>query len=461
MNVAIVGTGYVGLVTGAALASAGHDVVCIDSNAEKIALLQQGELPFTEPGLAELVASGIRSGRLRFSTHLHEACVSAAVIMLAVGTPSNGHGEADLTALQACARHLARILRHGCIVVVKSTVPPGTCETLQALFDAWHPEGCSSVRVASNPEFLAEGTAIDDFLHPARIVIGADNAETAAVLKTLYASFDPDGSRTLTMDLRSAEFAKYACNAMLAARVAAVNELANLAGACNADISAVFRVVGSDPRIGSHYLQPGPGFGGSCLPKDLRALCDIAAHHGEDVPLLHTVEKVNLAQLDRMMEAISSLFPGSLEGSVVAVWGLAFKPGTDDVRESPALRLLDRLLARGARLQVHDPVVNRIPQTGDDRITAHADAAEACTGAQLLCVMTRWPEFLHPDWRDISVRMNGGTVLDPHFLYDPAALEEAGLHYLRSGNRSMKWTYSGMRFSGSTWRPSNSSSAAP
>lgn len=461
MNVAIIGTGYVGLVTGAGLASAGNRVTCIDSDSAKIDLLRRGQVPFVEPGLPELVAAGIRAGRLNFTDRLLDGCRSAAVIILAVGTPSNEDGEADLTALRECARRLADMLRDDCVVVVKSTVPPGTCQAMQEMFNGRHPSGRSCARIASNPEFLAEGSAVEDFCRPARIVVGADDADTIAVLESLYAPFDPDGTRTLTMDLRTAEFAKYACNAMLAARLAAVNELANIADGCEADIPSVFRVVGADPRIGGHYLHPGPGFGGSCLPKDLRALRDIATRHGEDSLLLQSVERVNLAQLDRLMEAIGAVFPDGLEGRLIALWGLAFKPGTDDVRESPALRLLDRLLARGARLQVFDPAVTRIPQAENAGLTAHAGPAEACNGAELLCVMTRWPEFLDPDWRDISARMHNAAVLDPHFLYDPAAVRQAGLRYLGSGSRSTTWTYSGMRFSGSTWRPSNSSSAAP
>lgn len=461
MNVAIIGTGYVGLVTGAGLASVGHRVTCIDSNLEKIAALRRGELPFVEPGLPELVSRGVATGHLHFTHEMKEGCLGAAVIILAVGTPSNGQGEADLTALRDCARRLADFLRQRCVVVVKSTVPPGTCEAIQAVFDSRRPGGRSEIRVASNPEFLAEGTAVEDFCQPARIVIGADDPGTAELLEALYAPFDPGGSRVMTMDVATAQYAKYACNAMLAARIAMVNELANIALACDADISSVFRVVGSDPRIGPRYLQPGPGFGGSCLPKDLRALYDIAVRHGEDGTLLQSVQQTNQAQLDRLVSAVGNIFPDGFDGRLIAIWGLAFKPGTDDVRESPALRLTDRLLMAGARVQVCDPAVSCLPQMDHPQLSIHADPLDACIGAELLCVMTRWPEFLNPDWPAVASKMSHALVLDPHFLYDAATVRRSGLRYLGAGNRSMTWTYSGTRSSDSMWRLSNSSSAAP
>lgn len=461
MNVAIIGTGYVGLVTGAGLAWAGNQVTCIDSDQQKIASLRRGEVPFVEPRLPELVAEQAAAGRLHFTDRLHEGCLEATVIIVAVGTPSNGHGEADLTMLRNCARRLAETLTHPCVVVVKSTVPPGTCEAIQSIFDSCHPTGHSEIRVASNPEFLAEGSAVDDFCRPARIVIGTDDVASGAVLNALYAPFDPQGDRLLLMDVRTAEYAKYACNAMLAARIAMVNELANIAAACDADISAVLEVVGADPRIGRQYLRPGPGFGGSCLPKDIRALRDIAARVGEDAPLLQTVDRANRGQLDRLMGTIGALFPDGIEGRLIAVWGLAFKPGTDDVRESPALRLVDRLLSAGARLQVCDPVVCDIPQMDHTALVMHPDPLAACAGAELLCVMTGWPEFREPDWFEVANRMNHAAVLDPHLLYDAATVQRSGLRYLGGGNRSTIWTYSGMQFSSSRCHPSNSSSAAP
>lgn len=461
MNVAIIGTGYVGLVTGAGLASVGNDVTCIDSDPEKIAALKSGHIPFHEPGLPELVAGAQAAGCLHFTTGLDEACLTATVIVLAVGTPSNGKGEADLSSLEHCAQHLADTLRHRCVVVIKSTVPPGTCEAVQALFDSRHPSGRSEIRVASNPEFLAEGSAVEDFCRPPRIVIGVDEPETGDILEQLYAPFDPDGDRLFVLDVCTAQYAKYACNAMLAARISMVNELANIGAACGADVQSVFRVVGADPRIGHRYLHPGPGFGGSCLPKDVRALRSIASLHGEPAPLLKCVELINTQQLDRVAEAVAGFFPDGLAGRHVAIWGLSFKPGTDDIRESPALGLIDRLLDAGAWVRAYDPAVRCFPQMEHSRVAFLADSASACDGADLLCVMTEWPQFRLPDWAEIAGKMSGGAVLDPHLLYDGASLRSWGLQYLGSGNRSMEWTYSGMPFSDSRSRRSSSSSAAP
>lgn len=461
MNVSIVGTGYVGLVTGAGLAAVGHDVVCIDSDSAKIASLQAGQVPFHEPGLEELMRSAAAAGRLRFTAALDEGCQAATIIMLAVGTPSNGNGEADLSALTDCARRLAEILRHRCLVVIKSTVPPGTAEDLQSLFDGRHPAGRSEIRVASNPEFLAEGSAVEDFLHPARIVIGVEDDQAAELLDALYAPIDPEANRRLILDLRTAEYAKYACNAMLAARVSVVNELANIATACGADVAGVFRVVGSDPRIGQRYLHPGPGFGGSCLPKDVRALRSIAASQGEAAPLLECVENSNDQQRDRLLHTVAAYFGERLRFRKIAVWGLSFKPGTDDTRESPALRLVDRLLEAGATVQACDPAVRRLPGGHRRGFSLQTDPVAACDRAELLCVMTDWPQYQNPNWTEIVSRMDSPAVLDPHRLYNKAAMSAMGLRYLGPDHRSMAWTYSGMNSFDSALHRSSSSSAAP
>lgn len=461
MKVSIIGTGYVGLVTGAGLASAGNDVICMDSDRNKILTLQGGNVPFHEPGLAEQVRTATAGGRLHFTTEMEPACTGADIVMVAVGTPSNGHGEADLTALAECVSLLLDNLRHHCLVVLRSTVPPGTCETIQQRFDRMHPMGRSPVRVASNPEFLAEGTAVKDFRHPERIVIGVADEVARDTLCRLYAPFDPDGHRRLVLDVRTAEFAKYACNAMLAARVSMVNELADIAAACDADITDVFRVVGSDPRIGHRYLHPGPGFGGSCLPKDVRALQGIAALYGVASPMLRCVEHANARRVDVLADTVTTHFGTNLDGRCIAVWGLAFKPGTDDIRESPALRLVDRLLEAGARIQACDPVVRNFPQRAHPRLSFRRDPYATCQGAELLCVMTGWPEFCEPDWKDVATRMGVAVVLDPHRLFDAATLRNMGLSYLESANRSVEWTYSGMPFFDLKSPRSNSSSVAP
>lgn len=440
MNIAIIGTGYVGLVTGACFAQAGVDVTCLDKDLRKIEMLRQGRVPFHEPGLEALIAEGRESGRLSFQSTLEPdlSLERAEVIFLAVGTPTGPDGRAMLADLLECAGLLARTLTHGTLVVVKSTVPVGTCEEIRSVLDTQ-----SSVVprprfvVASNPEFLAEGRAVEDFLHPGRIVIGCDEPEACRTLRQLYAPFDPDGSRSLVMDVRSAEYAKYACNAALAARISMVNELACIAGQLGVDMHAVCKVLKTDPRIGPHYLQPGAGYGGSCLPKDLRALISMAQDHGEPAYMLHSVETVNTGQCERLLDTLLACMAYDFRGRCVALWGLAFKAGTDDLREAPSLALTRGLLEAGARVRAYDPVAGQSAETliTDSMFELCPDAYEACEEADALVVMTDWEEFRQADFARVADKLNLGMVFDCRQLYDAAELERHGLRHLEIGQR--------------------------
>ncbi|WP_368643224.1 UDP-glucose/GDP-mannose dehydrogenase family protein [Castellaniella ginsengisoli] len=440
MNIAIIGTGYVGLVTGACFAQAGFNVTCLDKDLHKIALLRQGRMPFHEPGLEALIAEGQASGRLSFQSTLEPdlSLERAEAIFLAVGTPTGPDGRAALADLLECAGLLARTLTHGAVIVIKSTVPVGTCEQVRSTLETQSPFiPPPRFTVASNPEFLAEGRAIEDFRHPGRIVIGCDDAQACRVLRTLYAPFDPDGSRTLVMDVRSAEFAKYACNAALAARISMINELACIAGQLAVDMRAVCKVLTSDPRIGRHYLKPGAGYGGSCLPKDLRALIAMAQDHGEPAYLLHSVETVNTGQCERLLDTLRACMAYDFKGRCVALWGLTFKADTDDMREAPSLALAHGLLEAGARVQAYDPVAGQSAQAllADPMFEPCADAYRACEGADVLVVMTDWEEFRRADFARVAERLSLSLVFDCRQIYEAASLARHGLRHLEIGQR--------------------------
>jgi len=435
MNVSIIGAGYVGLVTAACLAQAGHRVACVEKDAARLALLERRKAPIHEPGLDDLLEEGCRAGRLSFTADMARGVREAEIVFIAVGTPPAPDGRADLAGVLQCAGRLAACLDHEATVVLKSTVPVGTCERVQGLFDAAPRPAGGRVSVASNPEFLAEGRAIADFRRPDRIVIGTTDAAAERRLRALYAPFDPTGERLMRMDVRSAEFAKYASNAMLAARVSMVNELARIAARLDADIEPVCRAMGADPRIGSRYLSAGAGFGGSCLPKDILALIGMAADHGEPAELLRSVHRVNESQATLIVRMISDHFGGRLENRVVAVWGLAFKAGTDDMRAAPSLVLIRALLGAGARVQAYDPVAAR----GGDVGLAHAgltlapDAWTAVAPADALAVMTEWPEFRQADPARLAAQARLRAVFDGRNLYDPQTLRGHGLAYYGIG----------------------------
>ncbi|NGM87999.1 UDP-glucose/GDP-mannose dehydrogenase family protein [Parapusillimonas sp. SGNA-6] len=436
MKVVIVGTGYVGLVTGACLAEAGNEVACVDSNEDKIRSLRAGHIPFYEPDLEELVCPLQAAGRLTFTTCLAEACCDARVVFLAVGTPSGEDGCADINGLLACAAELADALSAPCLVVVKSTAPVGTCERLQRVLDKRLHQAGWSVEVASNPEFLAEGRAVADFRRPSRIVIGAASVAAAETLRTLYQPFDSGGQKILTMDVRSAEFAKYACNAMLAARISFINELAGIAGRLGADIQPVCRVLQTDPRIGGQYLQPGAGFGGSCLPKDLRALIRMAQDRHEPATLLRSIEHVNQRQIKLLFEAIGTHLGGDVRGRCIAIWGLAFKPGTDDIREAPSIALVSQLLAAGAKVRAFDPVampaVRRLIASPNLILADTAD--HALQGADVLVVMTEWDEFRAPDFDAMAGMLKARAIFDARHLYRRQDVMRHRLSHYRPGD---------------------------
>lgn len=435
MNLAILGTGYVGLVTGACLAESGNHVVCIDADKAKVAQLETGAIPFYEPGLDVLLHKLSGTGMLEFSGNIERAH-NADIVFLAIGTPAGKDGSPDLSNIMDCVRRLALVVKRPSVVVVKSTVPVGTGERIQAIFDSGSSAGrMGSVAVASNPEFLAEGHALQDFRSPRRIVVGTADERAARLLRRLYAPFDPDGGRLLFMDLRSAEFAKYACNAMLASRVSMVNELSDIAGRLKADIHSVCGVMRTDPRIGSTYLQPGIGYGGSCLPKDLRALIGMARDHDEPADMLRSAQRVNERQRQLLSNAIHEYFAGALNRSCIAVWGLAFKPGTDDVRAAPSLDLIQDLLAAGAQVRAYDPVASESVRAmiDDPALTLTTTAVAACEGADALAVMTEWEEFKHPDFAMLASQLKAAAIFDGRYLYDGRDLSKHHLAHYQPG----------------------------
>jgi len=438
MRLSIIGTGYVGLVTGACLADVGNDVLCLDTDAEKIRRLRAGEIPIHEPGLEPVVARGMAAGRLRFSTDYREAVAHAAVIFIAVGTPPSEDGSADLSHVLACARELGRLIERDTLVVVKSTVPVGTNDRVRAVLQeelAARGVRCR-VSVASNPEFLKEGFAVDDFMRPDRIIVGVDDAHAAETLRALYQPFNRNRDRLMVMDVRSAEFTKYAANAMLAVRISFMNEMANLADALGADIEHVRHGIGADPRIGPHFLYAGVGFGGSCFPKDLRALIHTAEENGHPAELLQAATRVNARQRSVLVDKMTRFFDGRLRGRTIALWGLAFKANTDDMREAPSLGIIDALTRAGARVRAYDPAAMdnaRRLLDGSDGVEFAASARAAAEGADALAVVTEWLEFRSPDFDWLARTLAARAIFDGRNLYDPATVRAAGLTYFGIG----------------------------
>jgi UDPglucose 6-dehydrogenase len=434
MKLCVIGTGYVGLVAGAGFADFGNDVTCVDVDAGKIARLQAGEIPIFEPGLEELVHHNVKEGRLRFTTDLAQSAAAAECVILAVGTPPGADGSADLSFLFQAADDVARVMRHFTVIITKSTVPVGTGDALRAriarLTDV-------AFAVVSNPEFLKEGDAVNDFMKPDRIIIGTDDERARSLLRHLYAPFVRTNDRVQMMDLRSAELTKYAANAFLATRISFMNEMANLCERLGADVEHVRRGIGSDPRIGAKFLFPGVGFGGSCFPKDLRALLATAREAGTDIAVVDAAHRVNEKQKGVLADKIASHFGGgSLRGRTIAIWGLAFKPRTDDVREAPALTLIDRLLERGARIVAHDPVANEmVRQRLGDRIGYAQGAYEALQGADALALVTEWHEFRRPDFARMKGLMAQPVLFDGRNVWDPEELRALGFTYYGIGRK--------------------------
>jgi UDPglucose 6-dehydrogenase len=430
MRVAVVGTGYVGLVTGAGLADAGLEVTCIDIDAARIARLNAGEIPFYEPGLEELVSRTSSAHRLTFSTDLRAGIAGRSVVLSCVGTPSLPSGAADLSAVEAVARAVAEHATGAVVLATKSTVPVGTSKRLRELVSgAPHP-----ISIASNPEFLKEGDAVNDFLKPERIIIGADDEAARSVLEALYRPLLLREPRLYVMSTTSAELTKYAANGMLATRISFMNELSSLCEVVGASIDDVRRGIASDSRIGKAFLYAGVGYGGSCFPKDVKALVHTGRAHGVPMSILEATDTVNLRQRGVMLEKVISHFGGSVAGKVVALWGLAFKPRTDDIREAPAIPLIEGLLAQGAVVKAWDRAAIRNAKARfGDKVVFGEDEYAVCDGADALVVMTEWPEFRMPDWNDVERRLKAKVVFDGRNIYDASMLRGRGFRYYGIG----------------------------
>ena len=438
MRVTIFGSGYVGLVTGACLADAGNDVVCVDVDAAKIARLNAGEIPIHEPGLEDLVARNRDKGRLTFTTDAKSAIEHGLFLVIAVGTPPDEDGGADLSHVISVARTIGEHIREYKIVMTKSTVPVGTSDQVKATIAETLKSRGAAVEfdVVSNPEFLKEGAAVADFMKPDRIVVGTDNPRTAELMKALYDPFTRNHQRMIVMDLRSAELTKYAANAMLATKISFMNEMANIAERLGADIEMVRTGIGSDPRIGYAFIYPGAGYGGSCFPKDVKALKRSAGDVGHDTPLLAAVETVNDRQKKVLFDKLSRFFGGKLGGRTIAIWGLAFKPNTDDLREAPSRVLMEALWKAGARVRAYDPVAmpeaKRIYGPRAD-LELCASGTAALDGADALVICTEWQEFRSPDFAAFKSRLKQAVVVDGRNLYDPALMAQQGVRYFAIG----------------------------
>ena len=426
MKIAILGTGYVGLVTGTCLADCGNEVTCIDKDAGKISGLLQGRLPIYEPGLEELVERNGREGRLRFTTDLAEGLRGSQIVFICVGTPQSETGAADLSTVFAVAEAIAKNAEDSKLVVVKSTVPVGTNAKVFEILS----KAKIQHRAASNPEFLKEGAAIDDCTKPDRVVVGVRDQQSTDLLRELYAPFLRTERPFLVMSPESAEMTKYVANAMLATKISFINEMANLCEMTNADINDVRRGIGHDARIGFQFLFPGAGYGGSCFPKDIRAVISMASEKGMDSRILLSVDEVNEAQKLRLGQKITGYYQGILKGKVFAIWGLAFKPRTDDIREAPALVLIHNLLAAGAKCRVHDPeAMGNVRAQLGDRIEYLDRPMDAVQGADALVIVTEWQEFRSPDFAKLATNLTDKVIFDGRNLYEPKAPAAFGLTY--------------------------------
>jgi UDPglucose 6-dehydrogenase len=433
MNITVVGAGYVGLVTATCFAETGNEVVCVDIDHERIAKLKAGEVPIYEPGLKELVARNLKEGRLSFSTDLDFAVAQSLVSFIAAGTPCAATGEADISAVSQAAEAIAKALTGYHVAAIKSTVPVGTCERLAEMMKRLTPYECD---VCACPEFLKEGSAVEDFTRPDRVIIGSSSARATAILKELYAPFVRTGNPILVMAPQSAELVKYASNAMLAVRVSFINAVANLSEAVGAEISDVRLGIASDRRIGAQFLFPGIGYGGSCFPKDVRVLIRTAAQHGVPFEMLEAVEEINQRQRTLMVERIKAHFGGNLRGRTFAVWGLAFKPRTDDMREAPSITIIERLLEAGAAVKVHDPeAMNSARRIFGERISYHERNYDALEGADALLICTEWNEFRHPNFHRVRAALKEPVIFDGRNLYDPELLRRLKFRYYSIGRR--------------------------
>ena len=438
MKITVVGTGYVGLVSGACLAEMGNDVLCLDLDPEKIRILKEGGIPIHEPGLDQVVARNVAAGRLHFTTDVQEAVQFGTIQFIAVGTPPDEDGSADLKYVLAAARSIGRHMTDYKVIVDKSTVPVGTADKVKAAVREELDARGESIpySVVSNPEFLKEGAAVDDFMRPDRIVVGAEDDQAIFLMKALYAPFQRNHEKLLIMDLRSAELTKYAANAMLATRISFMNELALLAESLGADIELVRQGIGSDPRIGYHFLYAGCGYGGSCFPKDVKALIKTGTDAGHALHVLNAVEDANDAQKLVLVDKIVSRFGDDLSGKHFALWGLAFKPNTDDMREAPSRVIIAELFRRGATVTAYDPVAMDESRRifGDEARLTYADRPmQALDGADALVIVTEWKEFRSPDFDAIKAKLKSPLIFDGRNIFDPALPRQAGLTYLSIG----------------------------
>ena len=431
MNIAVIGSGYVGLVVGACLAETGNTVICADVDSRKIEGLKRNVLPIYEPGLETLVERNQKQKRLEFTTDVGDAVGRADVAFIAVGTPPDEDGSADLRHVLEVAEMIGRHMKREMVVATKSTVPVGTAAKVATKLaeHAKHP-----FHVCSNPEFLKEGSAVDDFLYPDRVIVGMDSDFARSVMAELYAPFVRTGKPIIFMDIPSAEMTKYAANAMLATRISFMNQMANLCERVGANVDMVRRGIGSDGRIGASFLFPGPGYGGSCFPKDVKALVRTAQDVGAPIEILEAVEEVNERQKKRLFEKLAKALGGSVRGARIAVWGLAFKAKTDDMREAPSLTFIDQAIAAGAKIVAHDPVaMEEARRRLGDRVDYAEDNYEAIAGADALVVVTDWNEYRHPDFGRIKAALKRPVVVDGRNLYDPAKMQQLGFTYSSIG----------------------------
>ncbi|MBL1292697.1 MAG: UDP-glucose/GDP-mannose dehydrogenase family protein [Thiotrichales bacterium] len=438
MKLTVFGSGYVGLVTGACLAQVGNDVICVDIDQNKIDRLNNGDVPIYEPGLDDMIAANMKNGRLRFTTNIKEGVDHGLFQFVAVGTPPDEDGSADLQYVLAVAKSIGENMDEYRVVINKSTVPVGTGDKVRSTLKAALDKRGANIEfdIVSNPEFLKEGAALDDFMKPDRIIVGTDNPRTTELLRALYAPFNRQTERLIVMDIRSAELTKYAANSLLATKISFMNELSNLAEKLGADIEKVRIGIGSDPRIGYHFIYPGCGYGGSCFPKDVMALARTADENGYEAELLNAVESVNNRQKHRLFEKINHHFSGNLKGKTFALWGLAFKPNTDDMRAAPSRTLMEALWAAGAKVQAFDPVASE----ECERIYGHQEGLKLCDsqdgtleGADALVIVTEWNAFRSPDFDNIKQSLSSAVIFDGRNLYEPSLMESLGIEYYAIG----------------------------
>jgi UDPglucose 6-dehydrogenase len=438
MRIIVVGSGYVGLVTGACFAESGVNVTCVDVDSNKIQQLKNGTIPIYEPGLDSMVRSNIEKKRLSFSTDIKEGIEGSEVVFIAVGTPPGEDGSADLKHVLNVARDIGRVITKHIVVVTKSTVPVGTSETIRAAIQSELDKRGESVPfdMASNPEFLKEGAAIDDFLKPERIVIGINNEKTREIMTRLYMPFVLNNHPILFMDIASAEITKYAANAMLATRISFINEIANLCDILGADINNVRKGIGSDSRIGSKFIYPGTGYGGSCFPKDVKAILRTASDNGYELNVIKAVEKANEYQKNVIFNKMNKFFNNNLKNRLIGIWGLSFKPKTDDIREASSIILIESLLEAGARVKAYDPAaINETKKLLGNKIEYNSDPYEALVNVDALALMTEWSEFHLPDFNRMAELMKGRVIFDGRNIYDPAQLKKLGFVYFGIGRR--------------------------